>query len=86
MDFFQAQDTARRKTLWLAFLFFAAVISLVVLTNILVAFVYLWTNNTMMAGSNSIADVFSLLPTEYWFWISSGAVFCLPFPPPPPPS
>ncbi|MCZ6853526.1 MAG: M48 family metallopeptidase [Gammaproteobacteria bacterium] len=74
MDFFQAQDTARRKTLWLAFLFFAAVISLVVLTNILVAFVYLWTNNTVTAGSISIADVFSLLPTEYWFWISSGVV------------
>ena len=37
MNFFQAQDAARRKTWQLAALFGAAVVSLIVLTNLLVA-------------------------------------------------
>ena len=48
MNFFQAQDQARRKTWRLALLFGAAVISLVVLTNLLLAGVYFWTSNYAM--------------------------------------
>ena len=33
MDFFEAQDAARRKTAWLVVLFLGAVLSLIVLTN-----------------------------------------------------
>ncbi|WP_457665900.1 M48 family metallopeptidase [Thiolapillus sp.] len=36
MDFFSAQDDARRKTRWLVFLFFLAVLSLVILTNLFI--------------------------------------------------
>ena len=43
MDFFGAQDAARRRTWQLAALFAAAVLSLVLLTNLLVAAVYAWT-------------------------------------------
>ncbi len=36
MDFFSAQDDARRKTRWLIFLFILAILSLVVLTNLFI--------------------------------------------------
>ncbi|WP_457671236.1 M48 family metallopeptidase [Thiolapillus sp.] len=36
MDFFSAQDDARRKTRWLIFLFVLAILSLVVLTNLFI--------------------------------------------------
>jgi len=36
MDFFSAQDQARRKTRWLIFLFVVAIVSLVVLTNLFI--------------------------------------------------
>ncbi|MGR8953217.1 MAG: hypothetical protein ACU83V_12510 [Gammaproteobacteria bacterium] len=36
MDFFTAQDHARRNTGWLVLFFLLAVISLIVLTNLLV--------------------------------------------------
>ena len=45
MNFFQAQDKARRNTSWLIFLFFMAIISLVILTNLLLigTFAYMGT-------------------------------------------
>jgi len=73
VDFFQAQDIARRKTGRLALLFIAAVISLVILTNLLVATVYLWSNNAMVE-TVSFVELLSQLPTEYWLWISFGVV------------
>ena len=42
MDFFQAQDAARRSTFWLVVLFVLAVIGLVVLTNLLVVGVIIY--------------------------------------------
>ena len=39
MDFFQSQDHARKQTVWLVVLFSLAIISLVVLTNLLAMFV-----------------------------------------------
>ena len=74
MDFFQAQDIARRKTGRLTLLFIAAVISLVLLTNLLVAAVYLWSNNYAMPGTISIVELLRQLPTEYWLLISFGVV------------
>ncbi|MDH5601561.1 MAG: M48 family metallopeptidase [Gammaproteobacteria bacterium] len=46
MNFFQAQDKARRNTSWLIFLFILAIISLVILTNLLLigTFAYMGTN------------------------------------------
>ncbi len=74
MDFFGAQDDARRKTWRLALLFGAAVLSLVVLTNLLVALVYGWAaNHTRPAAFDPVAMV-AALPAEYWAWISLGVV------------
>ena len=36
MDFFSAQDDARRKTRWLVFLFVLAILSIVILTNLFI--------------------------------------------------
>ena len=72
MDFFGAQDGARRKTWQLALLFTAAVVVLIVLTNLLVAVVYAWT-----ANGGQVADPDALLrslPMEYWLWISVGVL------------
>lgn len=46
MNFFQAQDKARRNTSWLIFLFILAIISLVILTNLLLigTFAYMGTS------------------------------------------
>ncbi|MFU8815311.1 MAG: M48 family metallopeptidase [Pseudomonadales bacterium] len=72
MDFFGAQDGARRKTWQLALLFSAAVVVLIVLTNLLVAIVYAWTAN----GGQIIEPGMLLrtLPMEYWLWISVGVL------------
>ncbi|MCZ6640500.1 MAG: M48 family metallopeptidase, partial [Gammaproteobacteria bacterium] len=74
MDFFQAQDVARRKTGRLALLFIAAVVSLVILTNILVAAVYLWSSDYVTVQTVSTGEQLSRLPAEYWFWISFGVI------------
>jgi len=72
VDFFAAQDLARRKTWRLALLFGAAVLCLVVLTNLLVAAVV-----SLMANHGQVIDPESLirsLPAGYWFWISFGVI------------
>ena len=74
MNFFQAQDTARRKTWQLGALFVAAVVSLIVLTNVLVAGVYLWGGNYAMPGSRPLADLIASMSLEYWLLISAGVV------------
>ncbi|MCZ6710721.1 MAG: M48 family metallopeptidase, partial [Gammaproteobacteria bacterium] len=74
MNFFQAQDTARRKTWQLGALFVAAVVSLIALTNVLVAGVYLWGGNNAMPESRSIADLIANMSAEYWLLISTGVV------------
>lgn len=56
MDFFQAQDTARRKTGRLVILFALAVISLIVITNVLVL-VTLGLTSAETGGAPAIADV-----------------------------
>ncbi len=56
MDFFQAQDTARRKTGRLVVLFALAVISLIVITNVLVL-VTLGMASAETGGAPALADV-----------------------------
>jgi len=74
LNFFQAQDQARRKTWQLALLFMAAVLSLIVLTNLLVAAVYLWSGNTAYSQSTSMGDLLQQLPAETWILISFGVI------------
>jgi len=55
MDFFESQDTARRNTGKLIFLFVVAVLSLIVVTNLLVMLIFgfLGTEMTSMAATQS---------------------------------
>lgn len=74
MNFFQAQDDARKKTLWLALLFSAAVLSLILLTNLLVAAVYVWTSNYARPEQLNLVGLLSTLPTETWLLITVGVL------------
>jgi Zn-dependent protease with chaperone function len=74
VDFFGAQDQARRKTWQLTLLFTAAVVCLVLLTNLLVAAVIAFTANHGMV--TDFGSLLRSLPAEYWFWISL-TVVCL---------
>ena len=70
MNFFEAQDNARKKTKQLVLLLTAAVISLIVLTNLLVAAVYLFFNGYMGHGGGSWSDALATMPPDLWAWIS----------------
>jgi Zn-dependent protease with chaperone function len=71
MNFFQAQDNARRKTWMLALLFGAAVITLLLLTNVFVAIAFGWAGmQTGMTFSQTLAQV----PVDSWIWISLGVI------------
>ena len=74
MDFFGAQDDARRKTWQLAGLFAAAVVSLVVLTNLLVGAVYLWTARPGPTGGVDFNASLGDLPASTWVMISLGVI------------
>ena len=74
MDFFGAQDNARRKTWQLAALFGAAVVCLVVLTNLLVGAVYLWTARPGPTGGVDFSASLGDLPASTWVMISLGVV------------
>ena len=52
MNFFEAQDRARRSTLWLVLLFSLAVIGLILLTNLLVLFVLTYQQSGLMYLGN----------------------------------
>jgi Zn-dependent protease with chaperone function len=74
MNFFQAQDDARRKTFRLALLFTAALASLILLTNLLVAAVYVWTSQYARPEQFNIAGLLSTLPPETWALITVGVL------------
>ena len=74
MNFFQAQDDARKKTFRLGLLFTAAVASLILLTNLLVALVYVWTSNYARPQPFNITGLLSALPAETWILISLGVL------------
>ncbi|MCZ6655739.1 MAG: M48 family metallopeptidase [Gammaproteobacteria bacterium] len=72
MNFFQAQDNARRKTGQLMLIFGIAVVVLIVLTNILVAFFIATTGDTLQVTTGG--DVFASLPMDVWIWTSLGVI------------
>ncbi|TNC82343.1 MAG: peptidase M48 [Oleiphilus sp.] len=71
MNFYRAQDEARKQTFWLLFLFILAVLSLVILTNLVVA-IFVWYSDpaslmTAQAGVDSYSGM-------YKFWAIIGAL------------
>lgn len=74
MNFFQAQDNARRKTWQLAALFAAAVLSLIVLTNLLIAAVFLWGDSYVSGEPRPVLDLLTNTPAEQWLLISTGVI------------
>ena len=74
MNFFQAQDDARRNTWRLGALFVAAVVSLIIMTNLLVAAVYLWTGNYAAPQAPNVRELLAQLPLDYWLVISAGVI------------
>lgn len=73
MDFFEAQHNARRKTWQLGLLFGLAVLVLVILTNVLVAAVYMITIGGVAAGSD-IVYLLGSVPVDIWLWASLSVV------------
>lgn len=74
MDFYKAQDDARRKTGRLVALFMAAVLTLVVLTNALVGMIYLFTTDTAVATGYGLFDALASIPLETWAMVTVGVV------------
>ncbi len=70
MNFFEAQDNARRKTWQLVVLFGAAVVSLIVLTNLLVAAVTFFSSTTAYGGYEALSGRLAAMPAETWALIS----------------
>ncbi len=71
MNFFEAQDNARRKTGQLAVMFGAAVLTLVLLTNLLIAVVFMWgSSSTELTFTENLASI----PADAWAWISLGVI------------
>ena len=68
MDFFSHQDQARKRTTQLVLLFVAAVASLIVALNLLIAALF------MGAEGNPNASLFDYVTLEQWFWISAGVI------------
>lgn len=71
MNFFQAQDNARRKTVHLALMFGAAVLTLVILTNVLIAMMWGWGGTQV---GLSFSEQIATIPPDSWLWISIGVV------------
>jgi Zn-dependent protease with chaperone function len=69
MDFFDAQDLARRRSWRLLALFATAVVTLVVLTNLLVAIVVAVT--TTPVPGQDFGQLLAQTPREHWWWISA---------------
>lgn len=67
MNFFKAQDQAKRKTHQLTFLFIAALISLLVMANLLVAVMLNFEN-----PATSFTQTLAQTPPEIWLTISLG--------------
>ncbi len=71
MNFFQAQDSARRKTWQLGLMFTAAVVTLIILTNLLLLFAVGWTGQQ---GGFTFAESVANIPADSWLWVSAGVV------------
>lgn len=74
MDFFKAQDQARKKTGRLVALFGAAVVTLVVLTNGLVAIVVMLTTQTSATMYQGIGNTLANIPVHLWLSVTGGVI------------
>ena len=71
MNFFEAQDNARRKTWQLAALFVAAVLTLIILTNLLVILAVGWGG--AQQGMN-LSQSLAMVPIDGWLMVSGGVI------------
>ena len=71
MNFFEAQDNARKKTWQLGLMFGAAVVTLIVLTNLLVAVFFGWTGSQ---SGLTYSETLERIPADTWFWITGGVL------------
>ena len=69
MNFFQAQNKARQNTRLLTLLFIAAVVSLVILTNLLVLLFF-----TASPPGMSLTEQIANAPKELWLYTSAGVI------------
>ncbi len=75
MDFFEAQDNARRKTWQLGLLFALALITLIGLTNIFIALVFVVGNTSFSTGQQvGLTQLLSSVPPQTWGMVSLGVV------------
>jgi Zn-dependent protease with chaperone function len=74
VDFFKAQDQARKKTGRLVLLFGAAVVTLVLLTNALVAVVVMLTTQTSVTLYEGIGSTLATIPIHVWLSVTVGVV------------
>ena len=81
MNFFEAQDRARRSTLWLVLLFGIAVISLILLTNLLVLYVLAYQQSGFISadGASVFAqfrwNTFILVALAVVILVAGGSIF-----------
>src|SRR5690606_172754 len=68
MDFFSHQDQARKRTTQLVLLFVAAVASLIVALNLLIAVLF------MSNDQHSSGRLLDYVTVEQWLWISAGVI------------
>ncbi len=71
MDFFAAQDDARRKTRWLIVLFVLAILSLVVLTNLFIMLFAEYSTDYYVQG-HTPATFWEQFNWERFLWIGAG--------------
>jgi Zn-dependent protease with chaperone function len=75
MDFFAAQDRARRKTVQLVLLFAIAIAGLIVATNVLVALVVAFSSTVGVA--QGVGPTIQQQPAQTWAVISLGVLICV---------
>ncbi|HEY6599032.1 MAG TPA: M48 family metallopeptidase [Pseudomonadales bacterium] len=75
MDFFAAQDRARRKTWQLVFLFILAIVGLIVATNVLLAIVTAFSSSVGLA--QGIGGALRNQSAETWLLITGFVLICV---------
>ncbi len=75
MDFFAAQDRARRKTWQLVTLFAIAIVGLILATNVLVAIAVAFSTTTGIAGG--VGQTLRDQSAETWWLISFAVLICI---------
>lgn len=73
MDFFSHQDQARKRTGHLVILFGLAVITLIVLLNLMLA-AALWYSDGPAGGIESLPDILYYMQPEQWLMVSGGVL------------